>query len=639
MGKRDLHILMLEDDPMDAELNRAQLLLLDEYNCIVEWVLDRESYLKGLKSCPDLILSDFSLPQYNGLEALKDLKEQSLIIPFIFVTGTINEETAVDTIKAGAWDYVVKDRLFRLPLAIRNVLKLKEERINTNKVEQLNRKLSMAVEQSPVHIIITNIQGKIEYVNARFTEVTGFTPGEVIGKDPRVFIPGNFTDEHIGELWEDLKSGQSWRGEAQSHKKDGTTYWEYISISPLKDEDGEITHFIAVKEDISQRKIMEQELIAALDRAERSDKLKEVFLQNLSHEIRTPLNAIVGFSGLLNDPGTQGEQQRDFKNIILESSHQLLSIVSDVLTVSRIQTGQEELVFKPANVDSIMDNVKIIFQSRVQSKGLLFIVKKPEVPGLVVLTDETKLVQVLTNLLTNAVKFTHKGYIEFGCTWENKTLNFYVKDTGIGIENEHLESIFERFRQADASISINYGGTGLGLSISRSFAEMLGGSISVASQIGVGSTFIFSLPCEKSSTKRETKTIEKPTMSSKKFTILIAEDEEYNYQLIEIFLTDQGYKLLHARNGKEAVDLYRENPDTSVVLMDIKMPVMDGKMALAEIRKLSNVPVIAQTAYALEHERQYFLSIGFDDYISKPLKKELLLEKINNFLLKYHEVV
>src|SRR6266542_371398 len=187
MDKRDLHILMLEDDPMDAELNRAQLLLLDEYNCIVEWVLDRESYLKGLKNCPDLILSDFSLPQYNGLEALKDLKEQSLIIPFIFVTGTINEETAVDTIKAGAWDYVVKDRLFRLPLAIRNVLKLKEERINTNKVEQLNRKLSMAVEQSPVHIIITNIQGKIEYINTRFTEVTGFTQDEVIGKDPRVF--------------------------------------------------------------------------------------------------------------------------------------------------------------------------------------------------------------------------------------------------------------------------------------------------------------------------------------------------------------------------------------------------------------------------------------------------------------------
>ncbi len=639
-NKTDLYILMLEDDPMDADLNRAQLLLLEEYNCIIDWVTDKESYLKALHTCPDLVLSDYSLPQYNGLEALKDLNDQKLLIPFIFVTGTINEETAADTIKAGAWDYVVKDRLFRLPLAIRSVLKLKKEKVNTLKAEALNRKLSMAVEQSPAHIIITDFNGRIEYVNTRFTEVTGYLPGEVIGKDPRVFIPGEYIDENFSLFWDNLKAGQSWRGEAQSRRKDGTYFWESISISPLKDENGEITHFVTIKEDVTQRKLMEQKIITALDQAERSDKLKEVFLQNLSHEIRTPLNAIVGFSSLLNENDIDAQLQKEYKTIVMQSSQQLLSIVSDILTVSKIQTGQEELIIKPCSVNNIMDSLKVLFQQRVEAKGLAFNLKSGLDDSMpFILTDETKLVQILTNLLNNALKFTHQGFIELGCWIEGESVNFYVKDTGIGIAGEYHESIFERFRQADNSITASYGGTGLGLSISKSFAEMLGGVITVKSRLGHGATFTLSIPYKCAEITYKEKVPEKPPVANKKTTILVAEDEEFNYQLIEAFLAGHGYVLLKARNGKEAIDVCQRHPEISLILMDIKMPEMDGQTALSEIRKFNaDVPAIAQTAYSLEHEKQQFLANGFNDYISKPLKREVLLEKIHNLLFIHHEV-
>ena len=331
MIKTDLHILMLEDEPLDAELNQAQLLLLSEYNCIVQWVADRASYLRALEtSPPDIVLSDYNLPQYNGLEALQDLTQKKLLIPFIFVTGTIDEETAADTIKSGAWDYVVKDRLFRLPLAIRSVLKLKEEKAINLQVEEQNRILTAAVTQSPSHILITNTLGQIEYVNVRFTEVTGYTADEVVGKTPGILKSGTHPYDFYADLWRTIKSGRDWRGEFLNKRKDGTLFWESASISPLKNEEGETTHYIAVKEDISDRKKMEQDLIEARNRSERSDKLKEAFLQNLSHEIRTPLNAIVGFASLLNEPDATRDQQQEYTSIIFNSSNQLLSIVSDI---------------------------------------------------------------------------------------------------------------------------------------------------------------------------------------------------------------------------------------------------------------------------------------------------------------------
>lgn len=491
-----LKILILEDDALDFELNKAQLLQLNEYECHTLWVKERASYLNAIEEfCPDIILSDYNLPQYNGLAALKDLQATKSVIPFIFVTGTLNEETAASTIKNGAWDYVVKDRLFRLPLAIRAALQLKAEKQRTARTQEQNQILSMSLEQSPVHIIIGNLDGQIEYINKRFTEVTGYTADDVIGTDMRQHVLGPKNQNVWENVWASIQLGNYWRGEIENVKKNNSSYWEYVSVSPLKNEEGKTTHYITVKEDITNRKKIEQEILEAKERAEKSDRLKEAFLQNLSHEIRTPMNAIVGFSGLIAEPGIDNDSLTEYAHIIQNSSNKLLSIVTDILTMARIQTGQERIITRPVYVDELIDKLLINNKELAESKHLeLQIHKDQSNPIPVIITDESKLYQILSNLVHNAIKFTNHGSVHFGYSIHQNDINFYVKDTGIGIPTDAIDLIFERFRQADPSLSVQYGGTGLGLAICKSYANMLGGKISVESEIDKGSTFHFSIP-------------------------------------------------------------------------------------------------------------------------------------------------
>jgi len=494
-----LKILILEDDALDFELNKAQLQQLNEYECHTLWVKDRVSYLKAIEEfCPDIILSDYNLPQYNGLAALKDLQATKSVIPFIFVTGTLNEETAAGTIKNGAWDYVVKDRLFRLPLAIRSALQLKDERQRTAKTQEQNQILSMSLEQSPVHIIIGNLNGEIEYVNKRFTEVTGYTAEDVIGTDMRQQVLGPKNQSFWENIWASIQLGNYWRGEIENVKKDNISYWESVSVSPLKNEDGKTTHYITVKEDITNKKKIEQEILEAKERAEKSDRLKEAFLQNLSHEIRTPMNAIVGFSGLIAEPGIDHDSLTEYAHIIQNSSNKLLSIVTDILTMARIQTGQERIITRPVYINELIDKLLINNKELAESKHLeLQIHKDQSNPIPVIITDESKLYQILNNLVHNAIKFTNHGSVHLGYSIQSSAIHFYIKDTGIGIPTDAIDLIFERFRQADPSLSVQYGGTGLGLAICKSYANMLGGKISVESIIDKGSTFHLSIPYQK----------------------------------------------------------------------------------------------------------------------------------------------
>jgi PAS domain S-box-containing protein len=635
MDKKDLYILMLEDDPLDAELNKEQLEHLEEYNCFVHWAADKESFLNAINELKfDLILSDYNLPQYTGLDALRDIKGLNHYTPFIFVTGTLNEETAAETIKSGAWDYVVKDRLIRLPLAIRGALALKDERKHLKKLEEFNQKLVMALEQSPSHIIITDTDGVIEYVNPRFTEVSGFLFTELIGNTPSILKSGYHNSEFYTNLWNTVKSGNTWRGELYNKRKDGSMFWESASISPLKNEDGVITHFVGVKEDISIRKQMEQEIIEARDKAEKSDKLKTAFLQNMSHEIRTPLNAISGFSILLNDPELQIDQRKEYVNIIQNCSNQLISVVEDILTVARIETSQETLNLENVKLNLVFKQLFKVYDKRAEEKNLSLICNEASLTNdYEMYTDEPKLVQILSNLINNSLKFTHIGFIEFGYRKLENVLEFYVKDTGIGIKEELQSVIFERFTQAEITMSRAYGGNGLGLTISKAFVQLMGGKIWVVSEEGVGSTFYFTLPTSDFKEKENNYESLSSVKGDHVKTILVAEDEINNYYLIEQILRKKNYKVLHAENGKLAVALCNLHPEIKLVLMDIKMPEMDGQTALIEIRKINrNMPVIAQTAYALEHEREYLLKSGFSDYVSKPIRKDELLRKINNLI-------
>lgn len=630
--KSDLYILMVEDDAFDAELNKEQLGLLEEYNCIVNVVDNKENFLFALNSSVvDLVLCDYNLPGYNGLEALDDLMNFNNLIPFIFVTGTMKEEVAADAIKAGAWDYVVKDRLFRLPLAIRGVLRIKEEREVAAVAEEKINSLLMAIEQTSAQIIVSDKNGDIEYVNKQFIETTGFLPEEVIGKNATFISPDDQQWGTNAELFEVIKREEVYKGEILSKKKDGSAYWESISITPIKNSKNEITSFVAVKEDITLRKEMEYRLIEARDNAQRSNKLKEIFLQSMSHEIRTPLNAIVGFSELLNDANElSNETIKYYTSIICSSSKQLLSIVSDILTMASIQTGQEKVRLKPVDINKIFDHLHNIFKPLIKNKEVdLICSKHSKDKPFITNTDETKLEQILTNLLNNAIKFTQKGFVEFKYELSGNNLEFKIKDTGIGIAREHQEYIFERFRQADPNIHIDYGGTGLGLSISKSFAEMLGGNIHLKSYVGKGSEFCLIIPY---SPVEKIEEIQKKRASliNSELTILIAEDEFYNYLYLETILKKNKITVLHATNGKDVVEICEKNPKIDVILMDIKMPQMDGIEAFKAIRQFNEqIPVIAQTAYAIENDKRELLSLGFTDYIAKPIKENNLLNLIN----------
>ncbi|MBN1186657.1 MAG: PAS domain S-box protein [Bacteroidales bacterium] len=388
---------------------------------------------------------------------------------------------------------------------------------------------------------------------------------------------------------------------------------------------------IGTVQDITQRKKMEQDLIEARDKAERSDKLKEAFLQNMSHEIRTPLNAIVGFSELLK--GGQDLSQeiiRNYTDIILVNSRQLLSIVTDVLTISSIQTGHIKVKYVPVDINILLSQLHDAFLSMAKKKNIELICNiNNSRENISILTDLTKLSQILTNLINNAFKFTHEGYIEIGYKLLENNIEFYVKDTGIGIDKKHHTSIFERFGQGGPSIHVDYGGTGLGLSISKSFAELLNGKIRLESEPNSGSVFILTLPFipfEENNLDKESFSLKMMNIPLK---ILIAEDEMYNYLLLESILSSENIKLYHAKNGLEAVNTCKEKPEIDIVLMDIRMPVMDGITAYKEIRKIrEDIPVIAQTAYVFEHEPKELLDLGFTDYISKPIITEILLEKI-----------
>ena len=678
-------------------------------------------------------------------------------------------------------------------------------------VEEQNRKLSQAVEQSPVSIVITDLNGTIEYVNPKFAEVTGYQFNEAIGENPRILKSGNMKASGYEELWNTIKSGREWQGEFNNKKRNGELYWEYATISPIRNDEGRITHFIAVKEDITERKkreellnfqenfrkllieisssyinlpleeveqsinntlsVMgsfvgadrayifdfdrrtmlcsntfewcqegidpqidnlqevqvpeefnesfskgeaviiadvsalpqgyirdlmepqdirslinipmmsggfcigfigfdwvreyhvcsdveqqllqvycqmmvniklrkktEEELIHAKEKAEESNLLKTHFLANMSHEIRTPMNGIIGFLQLMQDMDLSGEERDSYIAIINKSGQRLLDTIKDIIEMSKIETGHLPAEIKETYLPEVMQYACDFFRQQTDEKGLqLKMNMAPECERLTIMTDKFKLEAVLSNLLKNAIKFTNEGMIEFGNYLEGALIHFYVSDTGTGIPQDRLGAIFDMFVQADLTTTRSYEGSGLGLSIAKAYLEKLGGRIWVESEMGVGSTFYFSLPYnpvekideEVRSSAGVAGRIEPGT------TILVAEDDDASFQFIEAVLLSKGVKLLRATTGDEAISAVRENAGISLILMDIKMPGMSGLEATRKIREFNqSIPIIAQTAYALAGDREQVLQAGCNDYLSKPIRIDELLMKTGQFTIR-----
>ncbi|NTW11451.1 MAG: PAS domain S-box protein [Chlorobiaceae bacterium] len=361
--------------------------------------------------------------------------------------------------------------------------------------EEELKKLSTIVRQSPSSIFVTDTMGNIEYINPSFSRHTGYSLEEVKGKNPRIFHSGLMPKSVYEELWKTILSGNVWNGEFHNRKKNSELCWENAVVSPILDEKGAITNFLAIKDDITEKKKFLIELVAAKEKAEESDRLKTSFLANISHEIRTPMNGIIGLTDLLLEPHLSEEEHRQYVELIQQSGQRMVKLINDIIDFSRIEAGETAPRITRSHVNDLLRELHAFFKPEAERKKLRF----SFTAGLsdeksVIETDSLKLHQILTNLVHNALKFTDHGSIDIGYRKSGDLLEFYVSDSGKGIPEYMTGKIFERFRQADDSMTRAYEGAGLGLSISKAYAEMLGGAIDVVSEEGKGSTFTLYIP-------------------------------------------------------------------------------------------------------------------------------------------------
>ncbi|MBI3510682.1 MAG: PAS domain S-box protein [Bacteroidetes bacterium] len=535
--------------------------------------------------------------------------------------------------------------------------------------EEEMEKLVMAATKSNNSVLITDSNGNIEWVNEGFTKLTGYTleeirntHGELLRKGSDTGLTGN------SEFFENLITNKKpVVYESKNYTKTGNEYWVITTLTPVIGKDGKLERIIAIDSDITERKRIEEDLILANRIAEHSLKkgnkalnelikakkdleesmqVKEQFLAKMSHEIRTPMNAIVGLTDILLD-GNVSEDQKECLEAIQLSSDNLLSIINDILDFSKLKSGTVSVELIPFKMQEVIDGVLLTLRISASRKGiaLSYSPGKDRIPEFVK-GDPLRLRQILLNLVSNSVKFTESGRVDIsiGITAEdaeNYKLTFIVKDTGIGIPQDRLATIFESFTQASNETSRKYGGTGLGLTIVKQLTELLDGTIEVESRIGYGSTFRITLPFRKCESDLVPAQIETHSGVKEKFenlNVILAEDNEMNQMLASKVFEQWGLHLDIACNGKEVIEKMNAK-DYDIVLMDIQMPEMDGYEATQFIRgkmplPKSEVPIIAMTAHALVGEAEKCLALGMDDYISKPFSRKTLHEKISALLRK-----
>ncbi|MBC7404859.1 MAG: response regulator [Cytophaga sp.] len=528
-------------------------------------------------------------------------------------------------------------------------------------------KFSLAVEQSAENIVITDVHARIEYVNAAFVQTHGYSKEELLGKDPKMLSSGNTPSELFADMWRALSQGDVWRGEFSNQRKDGSFMLESVIISPLRQLDGNISHYVSVQEDITaQRRLnneldshryhMEEmvmsrtkELAAASELAESANQAKSSFIANMSHEIRTPMNGVLGMTYLAlsstNDP-----KLRDYLQKIQLSGQHLLHIVDDILDFSKIEAGKMTLESVDFSLFTLLNDISGIMASKVVGRNLILSFDIDPNVSHQMRGDPHRLSQILLNYTNNAMKFTEQGEINIFVRQLNKTptgwmLRFEVKDTGIGMSKEQQAKLFKSFEQADSTTTRKYGGTGLGLVISKQLAILMGGEVGVLSDVGEGSTFWFTAHLDHASDNQleESNVIDEQTACAQLESlsndrggvrVLVVEDNQFNQQIAIELLEAVQCIVLVAENGRQALDLLAlEKVDC--ILMDIQMPIMGGLEAsrlLREMPGLADLPVIAITANAMKEDRLHCLSAGMNDFISKPFSPALFYSTILRWL-------
>ncbi|HEX9092636.1 MAG TPA: PAS domain S-box protein [Coriobacteriia bacterium] len=535
------------------------------------------------------------------------------------------------------------------------------------KAENELAKLTIAVTNSPAATVITDVDGTIEYVNPRFSELSGYSAAELIGQNPRILKSEEVEASVYEELWRAISGGGDWRGELVNRRKDGTHYAVTASISPVRDSAG-MVHHVCVQEDITALKLAEVALREAAETAQAANHAKSDFLATMSHEIRTPMNAIVGMAELLGETRLDEEQKR-YVTIFRSAGESLLTLINDILDLSKIEAGRIEIESRDFRIEPLVRETAGILEVRAHEKGVeLLIDIAPGTPDLMH-GDPSRVRQVLLNLLGNAMKFTESGKVRLRVDTVDAgdvvTVRFAVTDSGIGVPQEKLETIFDAFTQADSSTTRRYGGTGLGLTISRRLVALMGGRLTAASEVGIGSTFSFTLPVSTALVVAATdagsdhqleavpdtavRAIQSPFVGlcdppvvpqgpsvdtpSRAMDVLLVEDTDDSRMLALAYMKGQQHRIVTAENGQQAVAAYAAagGRGFDVVLMDMQMPVMDGYAATRAIRELETAsawprtPIVALTAFALAEEAGKASAAGCDDYLVKPIRKATLL--------------
>ena len=635
-------ILYIEDNPTDFEMVKA---ILEEGNVLKELkrVEKREEFIEALSSFDaDLILTDYSLPVFHGLEAIKISRQLCPGKPILMITGTLPDEVAVDVIKKGAWDYVLKENIYRLipsiNAAMEKLLMQQEKAAALDALKEREENYRKLAESSPYGIIV-HAGGYIVYHNKQALNILREDPGlSLLG----VKLANYVHPAYLGIIEKRMKN--LYKGEGDDKPVElkflNTRKEELIlevASSPIT-FNGEPSAQVIFR-DIADRKKMEADLIMAKEKAEESDRLKTAFLENLSHEIRTPLNGIIGFASLLKVDDVSEEEKLNYIQIVEESGRHLLTIIDDLIEVSRIEANQVDLHHERFNLNNLLDDLLIFFNESIrfrESQVILGLTRPLKDDDAWIETDKARLRQILFNLLSNAHKFTSIGRIDFGyeSAPEDQTI-FFVKDTGIGIPGKALEVVFERFRQADETTTRKYGGNGLGLTISKGLVDAMGGKIWVNSRVNQGTEFYFSIPEKLFSDpgKNQDDWKESPEMYDwRGKRILVAEDELSNYYLLRHILDKTGADLVHVTNGEEVLNTLADGHNFDLLLLDLKMPVMDGLTTVRHLRERNvTMPVIAQTAYAMSQDREKCLDAGCDEYVTKPVRARELLGKMSAF--------
>ncbi len=534
-----------------------------------------------------------------------------------------------------------------VPAGKDEVLSLARDITSRIKAQEKINMLAQTIMNILECISITDINDKIIYVNPALLETYGYEENEIIGMDISILRSPSVQEDLSKEIYNCTLSG-GWQGEIKNIRKDGQEFPISLSTAIVHDNNGQPVAFVGVANDITERKVAEQDLINAKEKAEESDRLKTSFLANMSHEIRSPMNAILGFIRIIKDEEDLSENGKQYIDLISGSGAQLISVIEDILDTSKIQANQLRLSVREFDLNALLTNLFNNFSSQAKSRSKTnTILLPPTLPNpspFLINSDDLRIRQIITNLLSNALKFTPKGIIEFGYSMiiddENPVIQFFVKDTGIGLAPDKLTLIFERFRQADDSYTRMYGGSGLGLAISKGLVELLGGKIWVESKESKGSTFFFSLPLKSllvDSNKRSINKISEKQINrvegldwSDK-TIFIVEDIVDIQYFLKRVLARTGANFLFASSLSEARAIFSNSSKIDLVLLDIRLPDGDGYSLCTEFKGLHpKIPIIAQTAYAMQGEKEKSASFGCDDFITKPIDADLLYLKIDN---------